>query len=296
MTSELSPDAAKRVAVLVSAAEKNLIDPFKEIDWSVPIDDSKYHLPPRLLPLYETPLWQLMTEANRREYSRHEASAQFASGIWFENILINALMRHLYHLPATDPLHRFLLTEVGEETRHSAMFGEYIRRSGTPAYAPSLWLRLQGGFMKLTANRAAFYLTILAAESILDHVNRYTTQQKDLHPIYWKIIRIHLVEEERHISFAKEYLTSVWPGLNIISKLWAKFYSPLIVYTIVQASVCEEVYIKLGMLDGYKQAWENPIRRRAVIAALKPYVEFLEKIGVVDFSSRWLWRFFGLAA
>jgi len=295
--SELGPEGAQRVAQLVTAAENNLVDPFKEIDWSVKIDDdSVYHMPATLLPLYGTDLWEQMSEADRKIYSRHEASAQFASGTWFENILINAFMRHLYNLPATDPLQRFLLTEVGEETRHSAMFGEYIRRSGTPAYLPSLWLRLQGGFMKLTANRASFYIVIYAAESILDFVNRYTVSQKDLHPTYWKIIRIHLTEEERHIAFAKEYLSAAWPKMNIISKLWAKFYAPLIVFTIVQASVCKEVYSKLGILDGYRQAWNNPHRRKAVVSALSKYVAFLEEIGAIDISSRWLWRRFGLTS
>jgi hypothetical protein len=293
---ELSAEGTRRVEKLLSAAEKKPVDPFREIDWDVPIDDSAYHLPPEMLPLFGTSLWEGMTETERRAYSRHEASAQFAYGMWFENILINAIMRHLYHLPATDPMHRFLLTEVGEETRHSAMFGEYIRRAGTPAYLPSLWLRLQGGFMKLTANRVTFYLSILGAESLLDFVNRKTVNSRGLHPVYWKIIRIHLAEEERHIAFSKEYLAGVWPELGIFARFWAKWYSPLIVFTIVQASVCAQVYSRLGLTGGYRAAWRNPHRRAWVVQALSKYVAFLEGIGAIDWSTRWLWRAFGLTA
>ena len=46
------------------------------------------------------------------------------------------VLRHLAELPVTDPAHRYLLVEVADECRHSTMFGEYIRRAGTPAYAP----------------------------------------------------------------------------------------------------------------------------------------------------------------
>lgn len=269
-------------------------DPFDAIDWSVPIDDSAYHLPPAYCPLYGTPLWERMSEDRRREYSRHEASAQFAYGMWFENILINALMRHLYHLPATDARHRFLLREVAEEARHSEIFGEYIRRSRTPAYLPSLWLRLQGGFMKLTATRATFYLSILGAESLLDFVNRETIRDPALHPTYRRIIELHVAEEEGHIAFAKDYLRDAWPGLGFLHRIWAKFYAPLIVYTIVQASVCREVYRTLGMPEGYREAWNNPERRRWVREAMAPYAAFLGEIGVLDSTTRPLWRAFGL--
>ncbi|PIP81984.1 MAG: hypothetical protein CO113_13605 [Elusimicrobia bacterium CG_4_9_14_3_um_filter_62_55] len=269
-------------------------DAFDTVDWSVPLDDRAFHLPPRFCPLYGTPLWEQMTEADRRAYSRHEASAQFAYGMWFENILVNALMRHLYHLPATDPRHRFLLREVAEEARHCEIFGEYIRRSGTPPYLPSLWLRLQGGFMKLTATRATFYLSILGGESFLDHVNRATVRDASLHPTYRRIIELHVAEEEEHRAFAKDYLRDAWPKLAFLSKFWAKFYAPLIVYTIVQASVCEEVYLKLGLSDGYRQAWENPRRRERVTEALSPYAAFLTEIGVLDWMTRPLWRAFRL--
>lgn len=267
-----------------------------EIDWSVPIDASAYHIPPRLLPLYGTPLWDQMSEDDRRDYSRHEACAHFASGMWFENILINALMRHLYHMPATDPRHRKILVEVREEAQHSEMFGEFIRRAGTPAYLPSLWLRLQGGFMKLTGTRATFYIAILGAESLLDRAHRQTLEQTGLHPTYQSIVGIHVREEQHHMEYAREYLTETWPGLNILLKVWAKFYAPLIIFTIVQSTVCEELYFKLGMMSGYKTAWENPIRRRAVIQSLESCVKFLEGIGVIDFTTRWLWRSFGLMA
>jgi len=51
---------------------------------------------------------------------------------------MQVVLRHLADMPVTDPAHRFLLVEVADECRHSAMFGEFIRRAGTPAYRPAL--------------------------------------------------------------------------------------------------------------------------------------------------------------
>ena len=88
------------------------------------------------LPFYGTPQWDAMSATERYEYSRHECAALCGAGIWFENKLMQIVLRHLAELPVTDPSHRYLLVEVADECRHSTMFGEYIRRAGTPAYAP----------------------------------------------------------------------------------------------------------------------------------------------------------------
>src|SRR5947207_6777156 len=92
------PRTARRSAQLVAASGRTTLDPFVEVDWSVPIDDSTYHLPPEWLPLYSTPAWDSMTEAARIAYSRHEAAALCGAGIWFENLLMQSVLRHLAEL------------------------------------------------------------------------------------------------------------------------------------------------------------------------------------------------------
>ncbi len=132
------PRTAARSLQLVAASQRTTLDPFREIDWSVPIDDAAFFLPPQLLPLYGTTIWEAMTETDRMAYSRHETAALCGAGIWFENVLMQVVLRHLAELPVTDPAHRYLLVEVADECRHSMMFGEFIRRAGTPAYRPTL--------------------------------------------------------------------------------------------------------------------------------------------------------------
>ena len=40
------PRTAARSRQLVAASERTTLDPFREIDWSLPIDDSAFHLRP----------------------------------------------------------------------------------------------------------------------------------------------------------------------------------------------------------------------------------------------------------
>ena len=173
---------ATKAAQLVAASARTTLDPFTEVDWSLDIDDSAFHLPPEKLPLFGTPSGTTMTDLERRTYSRHEAAALCAAGIWFENELMQIVLRHLAELPVTDPSHRYLLIEVADECRHSTMFGEFIRRAGTPAYAPVLTDSL-GAIDTLPGGRAMGYLLILAVEELLDMANRATMRDERVHPV-----------------------------------------------------------------------------------------------------------------
>ncbi|MBA2387688.1 MAG: diiron oxygenase, partial [Acidimicrobiia bacterium] len=119
------PRTAARSTQLVKASERSTHDPFEEIDWDgLPVDDSAFHLPPELLSLYGTTAWDEMTEPERIAYSRHETVALLGAGIWFENALMQIVLRHLVDIPVTDPMHRYLLVEVADECRHSTTVRE----------------------------------------------------------------------------------------------------------------------------------------------------------------------------
>ena len=203
-----SPRTAARSHQLVAASQRTTLDPFEYVDWSVPIDDSAFHLPPELLPLYGTAAWDAMTETEQIAYSRHETAALCGAGIWFENVLMQVVLRHLAELPVTDPAHRYLLVEVADECRHSTMFGEYIRRAGTPAYRPAL-ARDSLVRRRRPAPRAVSYLLILAVEELLDYMNRATMRDERVHPTSRAMAKLHVLEEARHVSFAKTYLAEI---------------------------------------------------------------------------------------
>ena len=56
-----TPRTAARSHQLVAASERTTLDPFVDVDWSVAIDDSAFHLPPEVLPLYGTAPWNAMS-------------------------------------------------------------------------------------------------------------------------------------------------------------------------------------------------------------------------------------------
>ena len=295
MTTTLTPPAvAARSRKLVAAAERTHLDPFTDVDWSVPIDDGAFHLPPEALPLFGTPAWEAMDDDARRTYSRHECASLCSAGIWFENILMQLLLDHLYDLPADDGAHRFLLLETADECRHSTMFGEYVRRAGTPDYLPHGALRLGGRAMLLTANAAAGYVAVLAAEELLDATNRATMRDERVHPIPRQMARLHVQEEARHVAFARTWLAEVWPTLGLLARLRATAQLPFVVRGIVDATVNPAVYAELDIPRGWLTARTNPRHHEHVVRSLARLTDLLVELGIINGATRPAWQALGL--
>jgi len=281
------PRTAARSRQLVAASERTTLDPFREIDWSVPIDDSAFHLPPELLPLYGSPAWDAMDEADRIAYSRHETGALCGAGIWFENVLMQVVLRHLADMPVTDPSHRYLLVEVADECRHSMMFGEYLRRAGTPAYRPTLSPHFLSD--EAPGARAVSYLLILAVEELLDFMNRATMRDERVHPTSRAIARLHVLEEARHVSFAKTFLAELLPTLSDDDRTVVADAAPVLVEVVADLSVDPAVYEHLGIEGGLEMARANPHHRATIVAGLAKLTTFLTEIGVIDDAHRAAW-------
>ena len=80
-----------------------------------------------------------MSRAQQIELSRQEFVNTLSAGIWFENILNQALLRDIMHRDPTTNSTHYALTELGDETRHMVMFGKTIERVGGNPVRPRLY-------------------------------------------------------------------------------------------------------------------------------------------------------------
>jgi hypothetical protein len=293
---EVLARTARRSQQLIAASAQTTLDPFRDVDWSLPIDDSAYHLPPEWLPLYGTAEWDAMDEPARIAYSRHECAALCGAGIWFENQLMQLVLRHLLDVPVTSPAHRYLLVEIADECRHSTMFGEFIRRAATPAYAPSAATQVieEGG--QFPGRRAIGYVLILAVEELLDAINRVTMKDERVHPVSRQIAKLHVIEEARHVSFAKTYLSEVWPCLGDDERSAVATLAPHAVALVANLTVNPAVYDELGIDDGARIASTNPHHQARVIEGLTKLTGYLGDLGVIDAATRATWQELGLVS
>lgn len=282
-TEPVAPTSAK-AAQLIKASTRITLDPFEEVDWERPIDDSAFHTPPELLALFGTETWSRMSKSERITYSRHETAAIYAAGIWFENMLMQIVLKHLTTIDVTDPTHRYLLVEVADECRHSMMFGEYIRNARTPSYQATLPFELDG----TPAVRTLSYVLILAVEELLDFINRAAMRDERVHLTVREISKLHVMEEARHVAFAKTYLTETWPALSPDDQAIVRDMAPGIVAEVIALNLNAAVFEHLEIEDGHEIARNNPAYRDTIVRGLDKLTAFLDEIGVIaDDDTRW---------
>ncbi|MFV8308981.1 AurF N-oxygenase family protein [Mycobacteroides chelonae] len=193
---------------LKTSAEK-YYDSDIDIDWDAPLDLDRPWLSEHRVSLDGTELWERLTREQRIEFGRQQLGSILILGIWFETALAVFLYHDLMVSPVTDSRTRYLLTEIGEETRHSTMFARLVDKMGERSSALDFRLpRFMRGavpfFSSLVPVGPAMYTVILMAEEVLDRLQREGMNDSALQPHARTAMRIHVIEEARHVAFAKE--------------------------------------------------------------------------------------------
>lgn len=283
---------------LLESSQKHSFDPDTALDWDAPFEEGKWFWPPELVSLYDTPLWRRMPEEQRMDLARHEAASLASLGIWFEIILMQLLVRHIYDKPVTSAHVRYALTEIADECRHSKMFARLIHKSGTPAYPVSRRHHNLGRVLKTISTTPGSFACTLLGEEILDWMQRLTFPDERIQPLVRGVTRIHVVEEARHVRYAREELRRQmvscprWEaGLTAISSGEAAR-----VFSV--AFVNPRVYTDVGLdrREAVAQVKASAHRREVMQTGAKRLTDFLDEVGVLRGVGRRLWRGSGLLA
>ncbi|AHD20900.1 MULTISPECIES: AurF N-oxygenase family protein [Rhodococcus] len=277
---------------LLDSSARLSYDPELEIDWDAPLVDGKYGMTPEWCSLYGTDLWERMSEDQRITLTEHEAASIAGTGIWFEMILMQMLVRDLYrHDPAT-PYVQFGLTEIADECRHSIMFARSAQRYGIPSYRPKRWIRETGRLFKAVARGALAYGGTLFAEEILDMMQRDFMRDERVQPITRTVSHVHVVEESRHIRYAREETRRRSARLGRLERAWIRIHLGVSAYFVVTSLVNDQVYAAAGLdvAEAKKAAQENRHYHDKLRQGTRRTVEFLDEVGLIGGPSTLLLR------
>ncbi|WP_240134947.1 AurF N-oxygenase family protein [Streptomyces sp. MUM 178J] len=291
-------DREQVAARLLESSAKHSFDPDKELDWDAPLEDGQWFWPPELLSLYGTPLWHRMSEEQRIELSKHEAASLASLGIWFEIILMQLLVRHIYDKSVTSNHVRYALTEIADECRHSMMFARMIQRSGAPAYpVPRIYHNLARVLKTISTTPGSFAATLLG-EEILDWMQRLTFPDDRIQTLVRGVTRIHVVEEARHVRYAREELRRQMAT----APRWERRLTQVSCGEAARVfSVCfvnPQVYENVGLdrAEAVAQVRASGHRREIMQTGAKRLTDFLDDVGVLNGLGRRLWKSSGLLA
>lgn len=297
MTRTLDDGGREKTAerLLKSSANK-FYDPEVDIDWDAPLVEGKRFIPEERSSLYGTDLWEQLTPEQRIELGKHEMASIATNGIWFEVILMQLLLKEVDNGDPTTSHAQYALTEIADECRHSTMFARMSNTFGCPHYGPVKWRHKLAKILPIIGYGPALYGSILIAEEILDRLQREQMNDPQIQPLVRMVNRIHVLEEARHVTFAREEVTRRIKGMGKVELAYQRWLIAFVSWHITRSLVNPHVYKAVGIRpkDGYQAALNNPHWRATLLFSGEKIMPFLDEAGLVGAPGMRLWRSAGL--
>ena len=267
-------------------------DPATQVDWDTPLDTAYHGASPEWSTLYGTDYWDELTEDQRRALTRQEAASVASTGIWFEMILQQMVLRDFYAKDPTDPAFQWALTEIADECRHSIMFARGSAKLGAPAYRPKRHVIELGRIFKAVAFGEAAYAAILVAEEVLDVMQRDWMRDERVVPFVRTINNIHVVEESRHMRFAREETRERLRGAGWLRRQVNAVTVAGAAYFIVTSMWNEQVYANAGLdpVRARRAAAGNEHHRAMLRSSCAGLMEFLDSVGLLTRAASWFYK------
>ena len=285
-------DREKTAQRLLNSSAEKFYDPEVDIDWAAPLAEDRYFLPPHRSSLYGTRLWDSLDERQRIELTKHEVASVASVGLWFEVLLMQMLVKTVYNTDPTTRHAQYALTEVADECRHSTMFARMVERIGCPPYGPKRYVHQLGKILPVIGYGPAMYGSILVAEEILDRLQREMMTDEAIQPLVRMVNRIHVLEEARHVRFAREEVVRGMEGMGRTELAYQRGLIAIVGFFICRSLINPRVYAAVGIdpEQGEKAALANPVYRDTVHWSGERIMSFLDEVGLVGNPGMLLWR------
>ncbi len=217
---------SKLLARLSGLSVTHHFDAYGDINWDAPefrIDpaDPRWELRDDD-PLGATAWYRTLPAQTRARLGLEYVASTMKTGLEFERVLKRGLLEFAGTLPNGAPEFRYAYHEIIEEAQHSLMFQEFVNRSGFDAAGLRPLDRFGTRYIIILGRRfpALFFIFVLGGEEPIDYVQRKELRSGEaLHPLLERVMRIHVTEEARHLSFAQHYLRTQAPSLGRLDRL-----------------------------------------------------------------------------
>jgi hypothetical protein len=247
-------------------------------------------------PLAATDWYRSLPAETRARLGLFATVAKMKTGLQFENVLSRGILEFVDTLPNGAPEYRYAMHELIEEGQHQLMFQEFVNRSGIDVDGMPLEARIGSRFVVLLGRvfPELFFLFVLGGEDPIDHVQREALRAGGSHPLLEAIMRIHVIEEARHLSFARHYLKDRASSMGPIRKAALTIGTPLILgemagmMLVPSRQMVREFQIPADVL---REAYhDNRAFRDSAAFALRKVRTLAVELGICGPVGQALWR------
>lgn len=298
-------DYHKLLARLCAASVVRRYEAYRDIAWDDPEmrvdpDDPRWQLPADH-PLGSTDWYKAQPSGKRSRLGLNMTAGFCYTGRVFEGVLSRGLLRFAATQPHNSLEYRFAYHEIIEEAHHSLMFQEFVNRTRLPVPV------VTAEFVQATSSIAEYGTTFpellfvyaLGGEDPIDYVQREGYRKRsDSHPLIQRISQIHIVEEARHVAFARSYLRLNVPKLSDAKRAEMSLAVPAILGVLSRlmmqppGHIIETYGIPSDVVD--EAFTNNPAHRELVVASLSKIRALCEELGLMTAAASQLWEQAGL--
>ncbi|MGC5011958.1 AurF N-oxygenase family protein [Streptosporangium sp. DT93] len=270
--------------------------PWDDEDFLVVQDDPRWELP-EVDRLGGHPWYRAQPPEVRARMGLWRVATAMKIGLQFENLLKRGLLNYAYRLPNGSPEFRYVYHETIEEGHHGMMFQEFVNRTGLPIRGMPRHLSLIAQITPWIPliSTELFFVFVLGGEDPIDHIQRRTLRNGAVrHPLEESIMRIHVAEEARHISFARHYLRRRVPRMPRHRRFVLGLVSPVVLGIMVRIMLSPPgAMIKaFGIPDRVVRDvyTHNPAMVQEIRDSIGKTRELCAELGMANAVQRGVWR------
>ena len=162
-----------------------------------------------------------------------------------------------------------------------------------PAYGPPPKIHRLGRLFNHVVRGPSAYASILVAEEILDTWQRELMKDERVQPVTRMVARIHVLEEARHMTFARDEVKRQLAGLSRRQLLWHQTLTAQTCFMV--ARVAGEPRglpqsVGIDPREGRRTALGNPHYRETMQWMGEKPLAFLREHGLLPKSQERVWR------
>src|ERR1044071_1282421 len=199
---------------LYSKGKQQQWDAADRIDWSLDLDpENPMELDDRATPLFGSPIWERMTERERRTMRHHLQASSISQFMHGEQGALIATAKIVQTVPNLDAKF-YAATQVMDEARHVEAYSRLLHEKFELAYPITHGLRslLETGLSDSRWDMTYLTMQILIEGLALAAFQRIRDQSKN--PLAAAVNAYVMQDEARHVAFGRLALRDLYPQLT----------------------------------------------------------------------------------
>jgi hypothetical protein len=266
-----------------------------DLDWTIPVDPTARVMPDEQIPLYGTPMWERLSEANKAEIRHHTTSWILSQFLHGEQGALLCTSQIVETVPWIDAKY-YAATQVMDEARHVEVYSRYLDEKVCMTYPINPHLQT---LLNQIVSDSRWDITYLGMQIMVEGVALAAfgfIRQLARDPLLQELTRLVMSDEARHVAFGTLSLGEAYSDLTAAERAEREDFCYEAAVLVRDRFLAREVWENLGMdvdacLDAIEHSEMTALFRRMLFSRIMPN---LKKLGLLSEHIRPRWETLGV--